>query len=428
MPPTPTIPNLPNMSNLPTGGAFAGDLTSVNLTDPSTFLRPDMEDFWQRVRAEQPVYLHPATDHGPPFWVVSRHADVMAVLQDPERFSSRSGNMLSSLHKPGGDPAAGKNLALTDAPRHNAMRSILLKAFSPRTRTMVTDNLQQRVDHLLGGAIGTGTFDFAKEVADLVPMGTICDLLGFPSQDHKYVLELSREALSADEEGQSEEDFWLSRNELLVYCQEIIDARREDPQDDLISAMATCRINGEPMTDDEVVVNCYGFILAGDHTSRLAMVGALLAFSQHPEQWQALKQGRVPIAGAVEEILRWTTPSMHIGRTATTDVVLGGRTIREGDHVILWNTSANRDEAVFRDPRSFDLARTPNKHLAFGYGAHFCFGSYLGRAEITAVLKTLCAGVDRIDLMGDPKPLYSTFLRGYSSLPVSLTPDASAAG
>ncbi|MGQ4348253.1 cytochrome P450 [Streptomyces sp. SAS_275] len=405
---------------MPNKGIPADDLNRVDLTDPSTFLRTDMEDFWRRVRTEQPVYLHPATDRGSPFWVVSRHADVMAVLQDAERFSSQPGNMMSSLHKPGGDPAAGKILALTDAPRHNAMRTILLKAFSPRIRKGVTDKLQQRVDQILGHGIGTGTFDFAKEVAEVIPMGTICDLLGFPSTDHKYVLDLSREAVSADDEGQTEEDVWLSRNELLIYSQEIIETRREDPQDDLISAMATCRINGEPMTDDEVVVNCYGFILAGDHTSRLAMVGALLAFAQHPDQWRALKEGRVSIASAVEEIVRWTTPAMHIGRTATADVTIGGRTIREGEHVILWITSANRDESVFPDPHRFDLARTPNKHLGFGFGPHFCFGSYLGRAEIAAVLKTLVSRVDRIELTGDPKALYSTFLRGYSSLPVSL--------
>ncbi|CAL9331354.1 cytochrome P450 [Streptomyces werraensis] len=407
---------------MPNKGIFADDLTSVDLTDPNTFLRPGMEDFWRRVRAEQPVYLHPATGRGSAFWVVSRYADAMAVLQDAERYSSRPGNMMSSLHKPGGDPAAGKILALTDAPRHNAMRTILLKAFSPRIRQGVTDKLQQRVDQVLGPAVGAGSFDFAKQVAEVIPMGTICDLLGFPPADHKYVLDLSREAVSADDEGQTEEDVWLSRNELLVYCQEIIEARREDPQDDLISAMATCRIDGEPMTDDEVVLNCYGFILAGDHTSRLAMVGAVLAFAQHPDQWEALKEGRVTVASAVEEIVRWTTPAMHIGRTATADVTLGGRTVREGDHVILWNTSANRDESVFTDPDRFDLARTPNKHLGFGYGPHFCFGSYLGRAEITAVVRTLVDRVDRIEVTGDPKPLWSTFLRGYSSLPVSLTP------
>jgi cytochrome P450 len=405
---------------MPNQGIFADDLNSVDLTDPNTFLRTDLDDFWRRVRAEQPVYLHPATDRGSAFWVVSRYADAMAVLQDAERFSSQPGNMMSSLHKPGGDPAAGKILALTDAPRHNAMRTILLKAFSPRIRQGVTDKLQQRVDQALGPAVGAGTFDFAKRVAEVVPMGTICDLLGFPPSDHKYVLDLSREAVSADDEGQTEEDVWVSRNELLIYCQEIIEARREEPQDDLISAMATCRIDGEPMTDDEVILNCYGFILAGDHTSRLAMVGAVLAFARHPDQWQALKEGRTTVAAAVEEIVRWTTPAMHIGRTATTEVTVGDRTVGEGDHVILWNTSANRDESVFTDPYRFDLARTPNKHLGFGYGPHFCFGSYLGRAEITAVVQTLVNRVDRIDLTGDPKPLYSTFLRGYSSLPVSL--------
>lgn len=405
-------------------GAFADDLNTVDLTDPNTFLRTDIEEFWRRARDEQPLYLHPATERGTEFWVVSRYADVMAVLQDSERFSSKPGNMMSSLHKAGGDPAAGKILALTDAPRHNAMRTILLRAFSPRTRKAVTDKLQQRVDDLIGRAIesGTGTFDFARDVAERIPMGMICDLLGFPAEDHQYLLDLSVKALSTDEDGLSEEDVWLSRNELLVYCQEIIEARREDPQDDLISAMATCRIDGEPMTDDEVVVNCYGFILAGDHTSRLAMAGAVHAFARYPEQWRALKEGRIPVAGAVEEVLRWTTPPMHTGRTATADVTLHGRRIRAGDHVIAWNSSANRDERAFRDPQVLDLARTPNKHLAFGAGRHFCFGSYLARAEITAVLKSLCDRAERIELADEPTPLRSTFLRGFSSLPVTLVP------
>ncbi|MDD9378478.1 cytochrome P450 [Streptomyces sp. ZAF1911] len=403
------------------------DLTHVDLTDPSAFLHPGMEEFWRRARTEQPVYLHPATERGTAFWVVSRYADVMAVLQDSEHFSSKPGNMMSSLHKPGGDPAAGKILALTDAPRHNAMRSILLKAFSPRTRKAVTDKLQQRVDQLIADAMAKGTFDFAKEVAEAIPMGMICDLLGFPSQDHQYLLDLSQKALSTDEDGLTAEDIWLSRNELLIYCQEIIEARRENPQDDLISAMATSEINGVPMTDDEVVVNCYGFILAGDHTSRLAMIGAVHAFSQYPDQWRALKEGRVQISSAIEEILRWTTPAMHTGRTAKAEVTIGDRTFQEGDHVILWNSSANRDEDVFPNPQVFDLARTPNKHLSFGAGSHFCFGSYLARAEITAVLKTLCATVDRIELAGEPKPLLSTFLSGYSSLPVSFVTGESAA-
>lgn len=400
--------------------ALSEDLNTVNLADPYTFTRPDMDAVWRRFRHEAPVHRHPRTEFGPEFWVLSRYEDIKALYQDDQRFSSRPGNMLPSLHKPGGDPAAGKVLALTDAPRHNSLRTILLKAFSPRIRKFVVERLQERVDGLLRSTVSTGTFDFARDIAERIPMGTICDLLGFPPEDHARLLELSREALSSDEADQTDEDLWLARNELLVYCEDVIEKRRAEPQDDLLSAMIHGLVDGQPLTTDEVIVNAYGFILAGDHTSRLAMVSALLAFAQFPDQWQALKEGRTPIASAVEEVVRWATPVMHVGRTALTDVRLGGHTIHEGDIVTAWNTSANRDEDFFDDPDAFNLARADNKHLAFGFGPHFCFGSYLGRAEVTAVLKTLCETVDTIELRDEPKPLYSTFLRGYSSLPVYL--------
>lgn len=400
-----------------------GVLATVDLTDPVTFVRLDMTEVWRRFRREEPVHLHPETEHGREFWVLSRYQDVRALYQDDERFTSRSGNMLASLQKPHGDPAAGMMLALTDAPRHNTMRAILLKAFSPRSREFIVSRLQERVDALLGRAMD-GQFDFAKEVAERVSMGTICDLLGFPATDHDMLLDLSRETLSSDDADQTDEQVWAARNELLLYCQDFAEERRRDPQDDLVSAMATCRIDGVPMTVDEMVVNCYGLILAGDQTSRLAMVGGLLAFTRFPEQWAALKAERVPLASAVDEVVRWTSPVMHVGRTARTDVEIDGRTIRKGDIVTGWNTSANRDGEMFDDPETFDLARTPNAHLAFGMGPHFCFGAYLGRAEVGAVLKTLCRTVEEIEPCGEAKPLYSTFLNGYSSLPVELTPKA----
>ncbi|MCX5243620.1 cytochrome P450 [Streptomyces prunicolor] len=402
--------------------AVADDLNQVNLADPVIHVRTDMDRFWNRVRSEQPVYLHPATDAGPEFWVVSRYNDALAVYQDAETFSSGSGNNLPSLHKPGGDPAAGKMVAATDAPRHSAMRRMMLKALTPRVREFVVDRVQARADDLITTALERGSFDFAKDVADHIPIGTICDLLGFPPEDHATLLDLSREALTPEEEGQTAEDVWLVRNELLVHCAELAEDRREDPRDDLMSVLVNTPIDGEPLTEDEVLVNCYGLILAGDHTSRLAMVGAVLNFAQRPEQWQALRNGRVSEAAAVEEILRWTTPVMHIARVATDDVTLGGQEVRKGDLVTVWNSSANRDEAVFDDPEAFDLGRTPNKHLSFGYGPHFCFGSYLGRAEVAAVLNTLCRTVDSFELAGDPKRLYSSFLQGYSSLPISCAP------
>ena len=404
------------------------DLAAVDLTDPMTFADLDMAEVWRRFRAEAPVHHHPGTERGRAFWVLSRYRDVRALYQDDERFSSHHGNMLASLHKPHDDPAAGMMLALTDAPRHHTMRSILSKAFSPRSRDLVVNRLEARVAALLHDAMGKGTFDFARDVAERVSMGTICDLLGFPAADHDRLLELSRQALSSDEADQTDEQAWTARNELLLYCQDVAVARRGNPLDDLVSAMATCTIDGRPMTDEELVVNCYGLILAGDQTSRLAMVGGLLAFARFPDQWEALRDGRVPMAAAVDEVLRWTTPVMHVGRTAVTDVEIGDRTIRKGDIVTGWNTSANADEDVFPEPGVFDLGRTPNPHLTLGFGPHFCFGAYLGRAEVRAVLETLCREVADIELRGAARPLYSTFLRGYGSLPVELVQKTVSAG
>lgn len=404
-----------------TPAVWDADLAAIDLADPLTFARSEMDQVWRRFRTEAPVHLHARTERGAQFWVLSRYKDVRALYQDDERFSSRPGNMLASLHKPYVDAAAGLMLALTDAPRHSVMRNIMLKAFSPRIREFIVSRLQERIDALLDDAISNGPFDFARDIAEQVSMGAICDLLGFPETDHAKLLDLSRQTLSSDEPGQTDEQVWTARNELLLYCSDIVEERRRRPADDMVSAMATAVVDGKPLTMDELVVNCYGFILAGDQTSRLAMTGGLLALCQYPDQWAALKEDHVLVVTAVDEVLRWTTPVMHVGRTARADVEIDGQWIRKGDIVTGWNTAANRDDEVFDAPDAFNLARTPNPHLAFGFGPHFCLGAYLGRAEIRALLTALRRTVAAIEPHGDPRPLYSTFLRGYGSLPVELT-------
>lgn len=399
-------------------GGQADQPVRLNLADPATFAGPGVDETWRWLRRHDPVYRHPATEHGPEFWVLTRYADVMAVYKDTRTFSSQRGNMLTSLVA-GGDTAGGKLLAVTDPPRHTAVRTMLLRSFSPRVLGSVVDRVRSRAEQLVAAAVADGTCDFAAAVADQVPMATICDLLGVPGADHARLLELSKRALSSDEATGTAKDTWAARNELLVYFADLAQLRRTDPRDDVISALVRCRVDGKPLTAEEVVLNCYGLILAGDETSRLVMIGAVLSFIEHPDQWRSLRQNRIPLATAVEELLRWHTPAMHIGRTATTDVVIGGRTIRAGDIVTAWNASANRDQAVFDRPDDLDLARSPNKHLTFGHGAHFCLGAYLGRAEVSAVVDALRRTVDTIELCGEPRPLYSTFLRGYASMPVA---------
>jgi cytochrome P450 len=214
----------------------------------------------------------------------------------------------------------------------------------------------------------------------------------------------------------------LARNELLLYFSELAEDRREDPRDDVVSVLATARIDGEPLSEQEIVLNCYSVIIGGDETSRLSMICAVKELIEHPEQWRRLKAGEVAVESAVEEVLRWVTPGMHFGRRALADVELAGRTVRAGDVVTLWNSSANFDEEVFERPEVFDLGRAPNKHVSFGYGPHFCLGAYLGRAEIHAMLTALRTHVERVEPTGQARPIHSNFLHGYSSLPVSLHP------
>ncbi|MEV0457620.1 cytochrome P450 [Catellatospora methionotrophica] len=392
----------------------------VDLTEPATFLRPDLREVWRRLR-QGPAYRHPATVHGGPFWVLTRHADVLAVYQNTEVFSSARGNMLASL-LPGDDPAGGKLLAVSDPPRHTAVRTMMLRSFSPRVLQPIVAKVRERAESLVRAVVDAGEVDFAAAVAEQLPISTICDLLGVPESDHGLLLRLSKQALSSDEADQSARSTALARNEILLYFAELADRRRADPRDDVTTALATTPVDGQLLSDEEVVLNCYGLILAGDETSRLAMTAAVLDFIRHPGQWRALRDGRVSPTSAVEEILRWNSPAMHVGRTALADVDIAGQTIRAGDVVTAWNSAANLDEAVFDRPDVFDLARTPNRHLAFGYGPHFCLGAYLGRAEVTAVIEALCRTAHDFELRGEPQPLYSTFLRGHISLPVAVTP------
>ncbi|MFE2977980.1 cytochrome P450 [Streptomyces sp. NPDC059258] len=399
-------------------------VNGTDLTDPQTFLAPGAEliDMWRRFRKDAPVHWHEVSDRAVPgFWVLSRYDDVMQVYRDNKRFTSERGNVLTTLLE-GGDSASGKMLAVTDGRRHRELRNLLLKAFSPRVLEPVVAAVRERADQLVRYAVESGDCDFAQDVAEHIPMATIADLLGVPPSDRDYLLTLTKEALSTEDEGQSVDEALVARNELLFYFSELAAERREEPRDDVVSVLATSTIDGEPLTEQEIIFNCYSVIIGGDETSRLSMICGMRELIEHPEQWRRLKSGDVSVDSAVEEVLRWVSPAMHFGRRALEDVEIGGRVLSAGDVVTLWNSSANYDESVFADPDVFDLGRTPNKHVSFGYGPHFCLGAYLGRAEISAMLTALRTHVAEASPNGPAKPIHSNFLHGYSSLPVTLRP------
>ncbi|QEV22008.1 cytochrome P450 [Streptomyces alboniger] len=377
---------------------------------------------WRRFRSASPVHWHEVTGRAVPgFWVLSRYRDVMEVYRDNKRFTSEYGNVLATLLE-GGDSAAGKMLAVTDGRRHRELRNVMLKAFAPRVLQPVIAKVRERTDELVRAAVEAGDCDFARDVAEHIPMATVADLLGVPAGDREELLVLTKEALSTEDEGSCAQEAVVARNELLFYFAQLAAERRKDPRDDVLSILTTSTINGEPLTEQEIIFNCYSIIIGGDETSRLSMISGVRALMEHPEQWRRLRCGEVTVEGAVEEVLRWASPAMHFGRRVREDVEIGGQLLRADDVVTLWNSSANYDEDLLAEPASFDLGRKPGKHVAFGYGPHFCPGAYLGRAEIAAMLCALRTHVANAVPNGPARPIHSNFLHGYSSLPLSLSP------
>ncbi|SCK30695.1 Cytochrome P450 [Streptomyces sp. SceaMP-e96] len=397
----------------------------VNLADPQTFHRQDLTDFWKRLRADSPVHWHPPMEEQPGFWVVSRYADIMSVYRDNTNFTSEHGNLLVTLLA-GGDSAAGQMLAVTDGHRHRELRKIMLTAFSPRSLDRISERVRDNTRKLVVEAVERGECDFAEEIASRIPMGTIADLLGVPAEDRDFLLTLTKAALSSDAEGVDELDALMARNEILLYFGELVEQRRKSPADDVISVLACGEIDGRQLTEDEMVLNCYSLIIGGDETSRLSMIDSVFTLARHPEQWCMLRDGDTALGTATEEVLRWATPAMHFGRTCLADTEVGGVRIAAGDIVTLWHSSGNRDEAVLEDPYTFTLSRSPNKHMTFGYGPHFCLGAHLARVEVSELLDALRTFTRGFEITGPPQRIHSNFLTGFSSLPVRF--DADPAG
>ncbi|MFE3878306.1 cytochrome P450 [Kitasatospora sp. NPDC059146] len=397
---------------------------AVDLGDPATFADPglDLVGYWRTLRDEAPLHWNPPADGRRGFWVLSRHEDILATYRDDAHFTSERGNVLVTLLE-GGDAGAGRMLAVTDGHRHHELRKILQRVLSPRVLDEVATTVRANTRRWIRAAVASGGCDFAEQIAARIPMTTICSLLGVPEQDQDHLLGLTRAALSADDEDVDEVDSEMARNEILMYFMDVVEERREHPGEDVISMLVASSIDGVPLTDEDVVLNCYSLIIGGDETSRLTMIDCVRTLAARPDQWHRLKRGEVELGTAVDEVLRWASPTLHFGRSVVRETEVHGVRLRPGEIVTLWHASGNRDERVFDRPEHFDLGRTPNKHLAFGYGPHFCVGSYLAKVEIAELLGALRDFTTGFDLTAEPRPIRSNFLTGFATLPVRFEPD-----
>lgn len=399
-------------------------LDVIDLADTVLHAEHDISPIWAYLRSAPGIYRHRAIGGRAPFWVVSRHADVVEVLRDGQTFSSARGNVLDTLLF-GGDSAAGQMLVVSDAPRHTEISRVVRPAFSPPALEELMRAVRVEARCLIRTAVERGECDFARDVSALIPLTAICKMMGIPESDRVHLSRLTADSLSSEDGAMTDIDTFSAKNEILVYFAELAIFRREHPgpRYDIVTLLAQSEPAGLPIPMPEVIFNCFNLLVAGVETSRLSMNGAVMTFADRPDQWNRVKTSAVDLTVAVEEILRWTTPVLHAARQVTRPTTLAGQRIEAGEIVSVWLTSANVDDEIFDRPNEFDLARRPNRHLAFSFGPHFCLGAPLARLEIAAVLDELASQVSDLEITGQPTRLYSNFLQGFCELPTRLHPN-----
>jgi cytochrome P450 len=390
----------------------------INLTDPNLYSHGDPYAQWRWLREHEPVYWHPPAEL-PGFWALTKYDDARAVYRDPATFSSAGGILLRPENY-GDDPGGGRTLALTDPPHHRQLRAVVDDWFSPRSVRALEAEMRDVARDVIIQALDRERCDFVTDIAARIPLYVICKMMGVPRSEWERLFTLTNEAFGAGDAPERR----LAHLEILQYFESLVNVRTKCPADDIVSVLATAQIDGRKLTLDEIILNCDNLLVGGTENTRIAASGGMLAFLQHPDQWQALSTEPRLLPSAVEEVVRWTSTATHIMRTATRSVTLRDRRIEAGERVTLWNPSVNRDESVFDDPDCFTIDRKPNRHLALGTGEHFCLGGTLGRAELGLVYQELLSNTERIELDGTPVMLSSIVVNGPEHLPVRLVPRA----
>ena len=379
------------------------NLADIDLTDLDNFTGGFPHHLFEIHRREAPVWWHEPTEHTPDgrgFWSVATHAETLAVQRHPETYSSeRGGTLIQDLD------VAGIVLNMMDDPRHARIRRLVSTGLTPRMVTRVEDQLRDRTQRALDGIEDGVDVDFLVRVAAELPMQMICILLGVPEQDrHRLWAAVDpgfdiREGSAGFRAGG---DAAAGQVGMVEYGAALIASKRATPTDDMLSvAIHATLADEEPtgLTDLELSAFFSLLFAAGSETTRNAIAGGLLALIERPDQLDALRRDSRLVPTAIEEMLRWTTPSPSKRRTATRTTSLGGQQIEEGDKVVFWEGSANRDERVFATPNQFDVRRAPNPHVAFGHGIHFCLGANLARLEMRVLFEELLPRFTSYELM-----------------------------
>jgi cholest-4-en-3-one 26-monooxygenase len=397
----------------------------IDIASNDIFVNGVPHELFARLRAEAPVYRHPRVEPDQPefFWVLSRHTDIVRTSRVFEMYSSYRKGCLLYEERPDLDIA--RMLIDLDPPEHTRLRMLVSRAFTPRAIKSLDGHFREVTARILDGALRSGTFDFVTEVAAELPLIAIAEQLGVPVEDRHKMFEWSNRMVGNSDpeysQGRGPDDGAAAMAELYMYANQLAEERKIDPRDDIITTLLTAE-GDDALSEHEFDLFVLLLSVAGNETTRNAISHGVLAFMEYPDQWAALREDATLLDSAIEEILRWSSPVMQFRRTATVDVEVRGQRIAEGDPVVMYYISANRDEDVFSEPYRFDVARSPNPHLAFGGGGpHFCLGAQLARLEMRIMFEELLARVESLAQAGDVSRLRSNFINGIKHLPTKAT-------
>lgn len=405
----------------------------VNVTDASLYLDGIPNDRFAEMRATPGLVWHDYHDGG--FWAVTRHADVKTVSRDSDIFSSAVGH--TNLWDLEADALeARRSLIDTDSPDHTRLRRLVSRAFTPKNIRRWEDTVRAITAELLDEYIAKGEGDWVAEVAAPLPIRVILTMLGVPVEDAGYLVELSNflvegtgetQSIAPDAFGNTTELRLLPFNSpashaLFEYGEKMGEMRRADPQDDLVTSLVEAEAeDGDRLSGSEYRNLFHLLVFAGNETTRTALSHGAMALADNPDQWQRVLDDPSMIATATEEVLRWSSPVMHMRRTTTTEVEVAGTQLAAGDKVVMWYSSANRDDAVFDDPFTFDVGREDNAHFSFGGGGpHLCLGAYLARLEIIVLLEEMAKRNMHLTRLGEPERAPSNFVHGVLSVDMAV--------
>ncbi|MHA6791961.1 cytochrome P450 [Pseudonocardia bannensis] len=405
-----------------------------NVFDPRIFARGVPHDALRRLRDEHPVCwqdehevgIWPA---GPGYWAVTRYDDVRHVLRSPEDFSSALGATQIRDPDPADLPFIRRMILNMDPPEQARIRRLVTAAFTRRRLERFTDTITERARGLLDAVAPTGHCDLPVDVTDDFPLMNLADLLGVPAEDRALLLEWTNRVIGY----QDPEHAAVVRDaggrpvnprspamlaDMFDYAEQLAAHKRAHPADDVMTALVQADVDGERLTDAELKMFFFLLVIAGNDTVRSALPGGVLALVEHPGAYRRLRTEPTLLPSAIEEMLRWHPPVLTFRRTATRDLTLAGQPVRAGDKVVVYHVSAHRDERRFADPATFDPAREPNDHLAFGQGPHLCLGAQFARLQMRVFFTEFLTRLPQVEPAGPPRRLTSNFINGLKSLPL----------